>query len=587
MGRSSGSATVYWRGVAGAATPTLGHSGDGNSASGLGPLVRERRSRLRMTQHQLATRAGISLGAVRDIEQGRTVKPRPGSFARIATALNLSASEEQDALLSLARDRSGGDRPPRERGRGHTDSGLRFAALGPLAAWRDGVPLALGPVRQRAVLGLLLLHRNGLSRAALVDALWAQDPPPGAVAMLQAYITRLRHLLADSGSGRASAMADGHVVAWDGSGYRLASDLVRSDVADFGELTTRARHASGAGNADTACGIYEQALWLWRDDPLADVSLLGDHPAVSALNRERVAAVIEYADAADAAGSPGQALDQLRLLAQRQPWDERVHGRLMNALAATGQQAEALSVFEEMRLRLDRELGIRPDRELMEAHVRVLRQETRLDGAGLAGRAAGGQGVVVPCHLPALGTHFAGRAAELTELDRLLDRSDALQPLVISISGTATRTGQLADLELHHRRRLDARTASAMRRTPGCGTCRCTTTTRTRSGARSSPWPASCWPGPSCSPSPAPRAVGTPTAAPADLRLRRADRPRQPPPELRLAEHWPRASRSAQPSPASRPSDPADQPHLSHRPGRTNRGTVERRPPGATAGPPR
>jgi hypothetical protein len=73
---------------------------------------------------------------------------------------------------------------------------------------------------------------------------------------------------------------------------------------------------------------------------------------------------------------------------------------------------------------------------------------------------------------------------------------------------TSTRGGQLADLELRHRRRPGARTGSAVSRTAGCGTCRCTASPRTRSGARSPPWPVSCSPGCRCSPSPGPSAAG-------------------------------------------------------------------------------
>jgi DNA-binding SARP family transcriptional activator len=82
------------------------------------------------------------------------------------------------------------------------------------------------------------------------------------------------------------------------------------------------------------------------------------------LGRRRVDVVAEYADAAAAAGSPGQALRPLRRLAERAPLDERVHARLMAALAGTGQQAAALAMFEELRLRLGRELGVRPGSEL-------------------------------------------------------------------------------------------------------------------------------------------------------------------------------------------------------------------------------
>ncbi len=46
----------------------------------------------------------------------------------------------------------------------------------------------------------------------------------------------------------------------------------------------------------------------------------------------------------------------------------------MPALAASGQQAEALSVFETVRARLADELGIEPGPALREAHQQVLRQ---------------------------------------------------------------------------------------------------------------------------------------------------------------------------------------------------------------------
>jgi DNA-binding SARP family transcriptional activator len=47
----------------------------------------------------------------------------------------------------------------------------------------------------------------------------------------------------------------------------------------------------------------------------------------------------------------------------------------MIALAGSGQQAEALHVYHEIRRRLDEELGVLPCALLAEAHARILRQE--------------------------------------------------------------------------------------------------------------------------------------------------------------------------------------------------------------------
>ncbi len=422
------------------------HRGGKGCPGALGVLMRSRREGAGLTQRQLAVRAGVSVGAVQDIEQGRTASPRPGSLARLAAALELGGREVED-LVSLSEGRRavvGGERLPGRQGT--AGSGLRLAVLGPLAAWRDGAWLPLGPVRQRAVLGLLALHPGtGLSRAAIVDALWGQDPPAAAVGVLQGYIARLRQLVGP-GSRTWEGVPQprgGGAVCWDGTGYRLAPGGIHLDLADFGELAGRARQAAGAGDARQAGRLYGQALGLWRGEPLADLDVLRGHPAVIELERRRVAVVIEYADAAGAAGMHAQALGQLRALAEREPLDERVQARLMAALAATGQQAAALGVYEDLRLRLDRELGVRPDREVAEAHIRVLRQQTRLAAAAAPGpavaRTAARPDRVVPRQLPALGAHFAGRAAELAMLDGLLAQAAGAPGTVVisAIGGTA------------------------------------------------------------------------------------------------------------------------------------------------------
>ena len=75
---------------------------------------------------------------------------------------------------------------------------------------------------------------------------------------------------------------------------------------------------------------------------------------------------------------------------------------------------------------------------------------------------------------------------------------------------TSTKRGQLADLELRHRRRARCEDRIATRRTRACGTCRCTAMSRTRSGARSPRWRANCWPGCRCSPCAVRAAAGNP-----------------------------------------------------------------------------
>lgn len=84
--------------------------------------------------------------------------------------------------------------------------------------------------------------------------------------------------------------------------------------------------------------------------------------------------VIEYAEVAFVADWHERVLPRLEALARAEPLNERVHAQLMIALASTGRQAAALRLHEDLRRRLDEQLGVRPGPELSEAHLRVLRQ---------------------------------------------------------------------------------------------------------------------------------------------------------------------------------------------------------------------
>jgi DNA-binding SARP family transcriptional activator/DNA-binding XRE family transcriptional regulator len=327
----------------------------------LSALVREYRRAAGLTQRQLARRSGLSIAAVRDLEQGRRYRPRSESVAALAGALGL------DRRQTYALARAGDAESSAPAGDG---SGLWLTALGPLAAWRDGRPLELGPPRQRVALGLLALQPGELvRRETVIDVLWGQQPPATAAVLVQAQVSRLRRVL-DPG-GRGGLLEQGR------AGYRLRAGAEQLDVVAFTELAARAATSAAAGDAAAACGLYQASLRLWRGDPAADAEALRGHQVVADLLRRRADAVLGYAEAAFGLGQPERVIPLLDALAREQPLNERVHARLMVALAATGQQAVAIEVFEHLRRRLDEDLGVYPGRELAEAHQRVLRQDIR------------------------------------------------------------------------------------------------------------------------------------------------------------------------------------------------------------------
>lgn len=413
----------------------------------LASLVRDRRRACGLTQNELARRAGVSVAAVRDLEQGRT--RRPQSLASLAQVLDLSLEHVRE-LVEI---------PPA--------SGVLLQVLGPLAAWRDGAPVRLDGAARQAVLGLLALSAGALvHREAIIDVLWPDRPPAHAVNLVQAHVSRLRRLL---GPG-SPALPQSELLATVGASYRLQAGQAQLDLLDFGRLAAVAREAASGRNDGAACRAYRQALDLWRGEPLADVDLLRGHPAVARLARQRADMVIEYARVASGAGWHERVLGLVRDLANEEPLNEQAHAQLMIALAGCGQQAEALAIYQSICRRLDQELAMTPGPDLAAAHQRVLRQEivpareqpamaavgardvAASPAAYVAGVARlGAPAPAVPRQLPAAADLFVGRDTELSALDALLDATTGT--VVISAVGGTAGVGKTA-LALHWAHRV-------------------------------------------------------------------------------------------------------------------------------------
>jgi pentatricopeptide repeat protein len=299
-----------------------------------------------------------------------------------------------------------------------------FRLLGPLEVRRDGAVLALGGPRQRAVLAVLVLRANEVVTVrTLVEAVW-ETAPVSADTNIRTYIAALRRLLRECGEG------GGRLITRP-SGYLFTAGPDEVDLLVFEELAGRGDRALAEHDPVAAAGCFEQALELWRGDPLEDLEL-GQGPQMDIVRlRERRLAVVErHARALVGAGRHADAVAEVRPLLTQHPLRDGLWEELISALFQAGHHAEALDAYEQMREVLTEELGSDPSPSLQQLHQRILT-------AVPAASAPGGAGLsepMIPRQLPAPPALFTGRAAELATLTGALGAGGTV--VISALSGT-------------------------------------------------------------------------------------------------------------------------------------------------------
>ncbi|MFJ7181842.1 BTAD domain-containing putative transcriptional regulator [Streptomyces massasporeus] len=254
---------------------------------------------------------------------------------------------------------------------------MEFKVLGPLDVVSGGRSLPLGGVKQRAVLGLLLLHANQVvATSQLLEALWPEDARPvTARKMVQNAVWGLRALL-ESGDG------EGHTaprLLTRAPGYVLRVDPEQLDATRFERAVAAGRARLDAGEAAEAAELLGEALAEWRGSALSDLAEQGvEWAELTALRQLRLDAMEDRFEAELACGRHHAVLGELTSLAEAEPLRERLCGQLMLALYRCGRQAEALSVFSRVRLALVEEYGLEPSAALQTLQHRILRHDQAL-----------------------------------------------------------------------------------------------------------------------------------------------------------------------------------------------------------------
>jgi DNA-binding SARP family transcriptional activator/streptogramin lyase len=218
----------------------------------------------------------------------------------------------------------------------------------------------LGGSKQRALLGLLLLHANRVvSRDRLIDELWDGSPPETASTALQVYVSQLRKAL-----GRDA-------IVTQAPGYMVNVEPGTLDSERFEQLVQEA-HAS---DPDVAAERLREALALWRGPPLADLDDSIARPERAELEDRRAATHEQRIDADLELGRHGEVVSELEALVREDPLRERRRAQLMLALYRSGRQADALDTYRSGRKLLADELGLEPGDELRRLEKAILEQD--------------------------------------------------------------------------------------------------------------------------------------------------------------------------------------------------------------------
>jgi predicted ATPase/DNA-binding SARP family transcriptional activator len=288
---------------------------------------------------------------------------------------------------------------------------VELRILGPLELVVDGTVRTLPAGGEQAVLQLLALNAGRIVPAStLVDALWGEELPANASNALQGRVSRLRKALGDAGLPELAVITRR-------PGYLLDIDPERVDAHRFVRLIRDARRQADRNAAVEAIALYEQALALWRGEPLAEFSAEPWAQAeINRLTALRTAAIEERVDLRLVLGHHGELVAELEELTARYPLQERLHGQLMLALYRSGRQADALAAYRRLRHTLDGELGLAPSAEVRALEQAVLRQDAKL-GAPTRVRPSAQH------NLPVRLTSFIGRRREVDEAIGLLGHS--------------------------------------------------------------------------------------------------------------------------------------------------------------------
>jgi DNA-binding SARP family transcriptional activator/tetratricopeptide (TPR) repeat protein len=224
----------------------------------------------------------------------------------------------------------------------------------------------LGGTNGRLAFAFLVINRGrALARNDLIEALWPEDQPASPLAALSTVLARLRRelgadVLPSGGPPVVSLPEDATVDVEIGEKHlRTASQLL--DEGEFALALDEARAAHEVLSAPLLPDLQRP----WLEDRRREFA------EASAQALEVLAGAALALGGNELVTARGAA----RRLIESEPYRESGYMLLMKTHVQVGNDAEALRVYEGLRVRLRDELGTRPSGAVARLHERVLLNE--------------------------------------------------------------------------------------------------------------------------------------------------------------------------------------------------------------------
>jgi DNA-binding SARP family transcriptional activator len=221
------------------------------------------------------------------------------------------------------------------------------------------------PSRQgRVLFAYLVLQRpRAVGRGELIEAIWAGDESASRASALTVLLSKLRaavgaDVLAGRGSVSVALPSDARVDVEQALAalHRAESAVVQGEWARAWSAALCARYVTARPLLPGQDDLPWLDLWRRRLDEALDGAL------------EAYAAACLGLGGTEIAGAERAA----RRLLEHNPLRETGYGLLMQALAARGNVAESLAVYEHARTVLRDQLGVPPGPAIQEIHATLL-----------------------------------------------------------------------------------------------------------------------------------------------------------------------------------------------------------------------